>query len=222
MPALTTVPPATLLLEVTTFTASMLVLDRVEKASGVEVAQMELNDYYGVVLKLCGAVSAIESAAEEASALEARFHCEVRCASLLNPSPSSVSGIFLAEEFQPLLRQKVVCNPLSTTDSNMTDSTKNHTALGFIETQGFIASMAALDSATKAAQVELVGREKLGGGYITIVLAGDVGAVEAAVEAGVAAVRDLGNLIASEVISRPSSGVLGLLETVKLPAPAKS
>jgi ethanolamine utilization protein EutM len=71
--------------------------------------------------------------------------------------------------------------------------------------------LAAIDSACKAANVEVVGKEKLGGGYITVVIKGDVAAVKAAVDAGKAKVEGLGKLIAAHVIPRPSDAVLGLL-----------
>ena len=84
-------------------------------------------------------------------------------------------------------------------------------ALGFIETQGFTAVFEAVDTACKAANVEVVGKEKLGGGYVTIVIRGDVAAVHAAVAAGRSRVEGLGNLIAAHVIPRPSDAVLRLL-----------
>ena len=84
-------------------------------------------------------------------------------------------------------------------------------ALGFIETQGFTAVFAAIDTACKAANVEIVGKEKLGGGYVTVVIKGDVASVKAAIEAGKTEVEALGKLIAAHVIPRPSASVLGLL-----------
>ena len=69
----------------------------------------------------------------------------------------------------------------------------------------------AIDSACKAANVEVIGKEKLGGGYVTVIIRGDVAAVKAAVEAGVAKVGSLGKLIAGHVIARPSAAVLSLL-----------
>jgi len=83
-------------------------------------------------------------------------------------------------------------------------------AIGLIETQGLTAVIEAIDTACKAANVEVLGREKLGGGYITVVIKGDVAAVTAAVEAGKARVEGLGKLIAGHVIPRPSPAVLSL------------
>jgi microcompartment protein CcmL/EutN len=84
-------------------------------------------------------------------------------------------------------------------------------AIGMIETQGFTAVIEAIDTACKAANVEVLGREKLGGGYITVMIKGDVAAVKAAIEAGKARVEGLGKLIAAHVIPNPSSAILSLL-----------
>src|SRR6267142_210783 len=116
-------------------------------------------------------------------------------------------------EISPLIQQAIVKTPNyeqvgKREGSSMAD---NISALGFIETQGFTAVFEAIDSACKAANVEVLGKEKLGGGYITVVIKGDVAAVKAAVEAGVAKVGGLGKLIAGHVIARPSAAVLSLL-----------
>jgi carbon dioxide concentrating mechanism protein CcmO len=87
-------------------------------------------------------------------------------------------------------------------------------ALGLIETQGFTAVFEAIDTACKAANVEVIGKEKLGGGYITIVIRGDVAAVNAAIQAGSEKVEGLGKLIAAHVIARPSPSVFALLPKV--------
>ena len=84
-------------------------------------------------------------------------------------------------------------------------------AIGMIETQGLTAVIEAIDTAVKAANVEVIGKEKLGGGYVTVLIKGDVSAVQAAVEAGRARVEGLGKLIAAHVIPRPSTAVLGLI-----------
>ena len=69
----------------------------------------------------------------------------------------------------------------------------------------------AIDTALKTAAVEVLAREKLGGGYITVLIKGDVAAVQAAIDAGEAKVEGLGKLIAAHVIPSPSEGVLSLL-----------
>jgi len=76
-------------------------------------------------------------------------------------------------------------------------------ALGLIETRGFVALVEASDAMVKAANVRLVGYEKIGGGYVTAVVRGDVAAVKAAVEAGAAAANKVGELVSVHVIPRP-------------------
>jgi microcompartment protein CcmL/EutN len=80
-------------------------------------------------------------------------------------------------------------------------------ALGMIETRGFAAMVEAADAMVKAAKVELVGYEKIGGGYVTAVVRGDVAAVKAAVEAGARGAERVGEVVAVHVIARPHSNV---------------
>lgn len=88
-------------------------------------------------------------------------------------------------------------------------------ALGMIETRGLVASIEAADAMVKAADVRLVGTEKIGSGLVTIMVRGDVGAVKAAVEAGVASASRLGEVIATHVIPRPHTDVEKILPQSK-------
>ena len=83
----------------------------------------------------------------------------------------------------------------------------NSLALGMIETRGFIGMVEASDAMVKAARVELVNYEKIGGGYVTAVVRGDVAAVKAATEAGSKAAEKVGELISVHVIPRPHMNV---------------
>ena len=80
-------------------------------------------------------------------------------------------------------------------------------ALGMIETKGFVAMVEAADAMVKAAKVELVGFEKIGGGFVTAVVRGDVAAVKAATEAGQRAAERVGELVAVHIIPRPHGNV---------------
>ena len=88
-------------------------------------------------------------------------------------------------------------------------------ALGMVETRGLTAAIEAADAMTKAAEVTLVGTEKIGSGLVTVMVRGDVGAVKAAVEAGSAAASRLGELVAVHVIPRPHSDVETILPVIK-------
>ncbi len=87
-------------------------------------------------------------------------------------------------------------------------------ALRMIETRGLTASIEAADAMTKAANVTLVGTEKIGSGLVSVIVRGDVGAVKAAVEAGAQAASRLGELVAQHVIPRPNSDVEKILPTI--------
>jgi len=80
-------------------------------------------------------------------------------------------------------------------------------ALGMIETKGFAAMVEASDAMVKAARVELVGYEKIGGGYVTAIVRGDVAAVKAAVEAGQRSAEKVGEIVAVHVIPRPHTNL---------------
>jgi len=84
-------------------------------------------------------------------------------------------------------------------------------ALGLVETRGLVASIEAADAMLKAANVTLVGTEKIGSGLVSVMVRGDVGAVKAAVEAGEAAASRLGEIVAVHVIPRPHNDVEGIL-----------
>lgn len=80
-------------------------------------------------------------------------------------------------------------------------------ALGMVETRGFAAMVEASDAMVKAAKVELVGYEKIGGGYVTAIVRGDVAAVKASCEAGERAARAVGEVVSVHIIPRPHANV---------------
>ena len=86
-------------------------------------------------------------------------------------------------------------------------SENNTEALGMIETRGFAAMVEASDAMVKAAKVELIGYEKIGGGYVTAIVRGDVASVRAAVDAGVKAAEKVGEVVSTHVIPRPHGNV---------------
>lgn len=88
-------------------------------------------------------------------------------------------------------------------------------ALGMVETRGLVAAIEAADAMCKAANVSLVGTEKIGSGLVTVMVRGDVGAVKSSVEAGASSASKLGELVATHVIPRPHNDVEMILPKVK-------
>jgi microcompartment protein CcmL/EutN len=201
-------PEALGLLEISSWSAAMAATDAALKAAPVRIVQAELNDLLGAIVKLAGDTAAVRAALDAGSAMAQRMHA--RCIIDLIPAPDSgaLSAIVSPREYNPLIEQDVVHFP-SIEDTFVSEQTSF--AIGMIETQGFAAVIEAIDTACKAASVEVIGKEKLGGGYITVLIKGDVAAVRAAIDAGQAKVEGLGKLIAAHVIPRPSTAVLALL-----------
>ena len=87
-------------------------------------------------------------------------------------------------------------------------------ALGMIETKGLVAAIEAADAMVKSANVQLIGKEQVGGGLVTVMVRGDVGAVKAATDAGAAAAQRVGELVSVHVIPRPHVEVESILPSV--------
>jgi ethanolamine utilization protein EutM len=193
------------MLETTGLTPAMVAIDTMTKTAAVQILQVELNDFYGVCVKITGSTADVQTAVEAGRRSAEHMRGAPIVSVLTRVATSALPAIQSPPEFSPLIQQTVVFEP------NQTMSTENPTALGFIETQGFTAVFEAIDTACKAASVEVVGKEKLGGGYVTVVIQGQLSAVTAAVETGKEKVEGLGKLIAAHVIARPSDAVLKLL-----------
>jgi carbon dioxide concentrating mechanism protein CcmO len=204
-------------LETTGYTPALVALDAMDKRAGVRLLQVELNDMLGVVVKVVGSTDAVaEAIAAGKSAAEAMQGKPI--VNVINrPDPRAWAALESKAEFSPLIQRYVVMTPSRQaaaephTSKESTVAETQSFALGLIETQGFTAVFEAIDSACKSANVEVVAKEKLGGGYITVVIKGDVAAVKAAVDTGKSRVEGLGKLIAAHVIARPSAAVLSLL-----------
>jgi len=215
------------ILETLGWTATVVALDQMAKTAEIVVLQAEWNDMLGSVVKIAGSTSNVQSALDAGLEIANRMHPPSRTSSgpistirLINrPDTQSLRAILSPAEYNILIEQSVVKQPRYTSSSTHSprlfgdhDPMANHSqALGFIETQGFTAVFEAIDTACKAASVEVVGKEKLGGGYVTVVIRGDVAAVNAAIEAAKPRVEGLGKLIACHVIARPSEAALSLL-----------
>ena len=203
------------LLETTGFTPAMVALDVMAKASPLVVLQAEVNDFLGICIKIAGPLAGIETALEAGREVAEQMG-GTPVVHMIPRVHSGAWGVIESEpEYNPLIQQDVVHLPgrqaADAREEKPSVADQQARALGFIETQGFTAVFEAIDQACKAANVEVLGKEKLGGGYVTVVIQGDVAAVKVAVEAGSQHVKELGTLIAAHVIARPAEAVLGLL-----------
>lgn len=97
----------------------------------------------------------------------------------------------------------------------------NRDALGMIETRGYVGAIEAADAAAKAADVELLKTQKADAGLVTVMLRGDVASVRAAVDAGAAAARRVGELVSAHVIARPDSQMVKITSPAPAPEPVR-
>lgn len=119
-----------------------------------------------------------------------------------------------AETPDPATNQEQAATPrIATTQGSTPMADVNMIALGMVETKGLIGAIEAADAMVKAANVQLLGKEQIGGGYVTVMVRGDVGAVKAATDAGAAAAQRVGDLVSVHVIPRPHADVESILPT---------
>lgn len=197
------------LIEVKSFSGTAVVADLMAKTSGVRLLNLEINDYYGALLRVAGETAAVECAIEAGRQAAEALHIQFAATVVARPAPGAESFIMPPARVNWLLGQP---DPLYPDQPEEDPMLATRSALGFIETQGVTACYEACDAMLKAANVEYVGREKIGGGYVAVIVRGDVGAVKSAVEAGAAAARQIGgNFIASHVIARPHDELLRML-----------
>lgn len=198
-------PLSMALLEVANLAPALLVVDRCAKAAGVHVIGVESTDGADQCIKLVGSVAEVTHAAEQGAEL-ARLMGSTAFYSVI-PAPLEVTAALADARpiYSPLLGLYDYRIPR---DEHMSSSE----ALGLLETQGLVAALHATDDMLKSSNVTLVGKEKIGAAYVTIMVRGDVAAVQTAIETGKATVARLGGkLILADVIPRPHPELAALL-----------
>ncbi len=205
------------LIEITGLAPALVALDVLDKSADVRLVQVELNDQLGALIKVTGKSAAVRAAVGAAENVATKMRVGIVTDVINAPDVAAWPAVESKPEYNALLESEVVFIPgrgkTAASERASEKKVNGSFALGLIETQGLTAVLEALDTAAKAASVEVVGREKLGGGYVTVIIKGDVAAVQAAVEAGRARVEglNLGKIIATHVIPRPSEAVLSIL-----------
>lgn len=181
-------------------------------AADVRILGFEATGNENILIRLAGDVSQVRAALDAAESLAPSLGV-----------PSIITGTIPrpAAGFEPMIHFPNANNPLYggrdqllPTDYPAPPNTPKNMkpqAIGILETQGLTAILEATDAMLKAADVKLVGKEKIGAAYVTVVISGDVAAVSAAIEAGKQAVGSLGKVIAAHVIARPHDELVALL-----------
>jgi len=193
------------LIEISCLTPALVAADRCSKAAGVRILGIENSLGSGQCIKLAGSAADVREAAEAAAAVARQMGSSAIISVMPAPDQNTLTAATQPPAYVPLLG---IYDSLVKRE----DSMSNSQAIGFIETQGLVAALHATDEMLKASAVELVGKEKIGAAYVTIIVRGDVAAVQAAIAAGRQAVERLGGtLIMADVIARPHPELAALL-----------
>lgn len=191
---------------------SAMLAQEAANAADVRILGFEATGNENLLIRLAGDISQVRAALNAAEALAPKLGVEFITTGTI-PRP--------AEGFDPMIHFPNARNPLyggrdqllptdHPTNPNTSKNMKPQ-AIGILETQGLTAILEATDAMLKAADVKLVGKEKIGAAYVTVIVRGDVAAVSAAIQAGQAAVGSLGKVIAAHVIARPHDELSSLL-----------
>ena len=192
-------------IEIAGLTPTLVAVDRCSKSASVRVIGIESSTGAEQCIKLAGPPDDVREAAERAVRLAAKMGSRADVSIMTGPTEETHALANRPPEFIPLLG---INDSLVKKEGSMSSSD----AIGLIETQGLVSALHATDEMLKGSAVQLVGKEKIGAAYVTIIVRGDVAAVQSAIETGRQAVERLGGkLIMADVIARPHPELAALL-----------
>lgn len=206
-------PPACLgFIETPFLSIAAVIADAVAKTSGAHLLGLEPAGTELILIRLgADSPAELESALEEAQSQADRLQTEVTVSLLAGPRPEIVQLNHGPLLWNGLYGGREELRPTDFTPNLKATMKDNQQALGILETQGLTASLEATDAMLKAADVQLVGKEKIGAAYVTVIVRGNVAAVKAAIDAGATAGEPYGKIIAAHVIARPHDDLQALL-----------
>ncbi len=197
--------------EIPFFSITALVADAAVKAAQVRLLGIETTGNENLLIRLEGDIAAVQSALAVAEARSAALGASAIVHCLAKPDDGLAGLIHFPNAQNPLYGGRDQFLPGDFPPAPHKIMSQKPEALGILETQGLTAILEATDAMLKSANVTLVGKEKIGAAYVTVIVKGDVAAVTAAIEAGAKAVGPLGKLIAAHVIARPHDDLAALL-----------
>jgi carbon dioxide concentrating mechanism protein CcmO len=180
-------------------------------AADVRILGFESTGNEYLIIRLAGDVAQVRAALDAAEKLAPQLGATITTGTIPRPAEGMDAMIHFPNANNPLYGGRDQLLPTDFPNHPATSHPMKPQAIGILETQGLTAILEATDAMLKAADVKLVGKEKIGAAYVTVVVSGDVAAVSAAIEAGKIAVGSLGKVIAAHVIARPHDELVALL-----------
>jgi carbon dioxide concentrating mechanism protein CcmO len=197
--------------EIPFLSLAAVIADQIVKAANVRLLGIETTGNENLALRIQGDVESVQVALAFAETRARELGASATVSRLSRPEPALDALIHFPNAQNPLYGGRDQFLPTDFPQPADQPMNSNQPALGILETQGLTAILEATDAMLKAASVSIVGKEKIGAAYVTVIVKGDVAAVTAAVEAGAKAVDGLGKLIAAHVIARPHDDLVALL-----------
>ena len=197
--------------EIPFFSIMAVIADRTVKAARIKILGIEATGNESLLLRLEGDLGSVASALEFAQSAAEQMGVKAIVRLLGSPDDALGGLVHFPNSLNPLFGGRDQFLPTDYPRKKDQPMNTEQEALGIIETQGLTAVLEATDVMLKAANVTLVGKEKIGAAYVTVIVKGDVASVTAAVDAGKNAVGTLGKLIAAHVIARPHDDLKALL-----------
>ena len=198
-------------IEVPFLSVAAVLADAAPKSARVRILGFEATGNENILIRLGGGVADVEAALATAEAMATRLGSSAVVQAIPRPAEGMDAMIHFPNAQNPLYGGRDQFLPTDFPQTKNTIMSNKTEAIGILETQGLTAILEATDAMLKAANVTLVGKEKIGAAYVTVIVKGDVAAVTAAIDAGSKAVGSLGKLIAAHVIARPHDDLNALL-----------
>lgn len=201
------------LAEVRSWSVSFVLADGACRRTSARLLGMEATGGETVLSKFGGGQAEVEAALAWYGEAAPRLGVEAAVTLLARPEPELNAVLSPPNAVHPLYGHREQFLPSDHPAGALMNPSQNpsHQAIGILETVGLAAALEAADVMLKTASVTLVGKEKIGAAYVTIVVRGDVAAVQAALAAARGAVGALGKLVAAHLIARPHADMLALL-----------
>lgn len=198
-------------IEVYGLSPALVIADAVVKAANVSIVGVEGDAGRQCLVKMVGDAANCRRAVEVAEKVAQGMGAQYVTALRLNFADNTdVPLVNTGQEYSPIAEANLHLLP-KIRDSTSAEERPNMQAIGLLETQGLTGVIEGADAMVKAANVEIIGKEKIGAAHVTVMIRGDVAAVNAAIEAGKLAAEKVGTLVAAHVIARPHQELAKLL-----------
>jgi microcompartment protein CcmL/EutN len=195
------------LVEVWNITSAFVISDVMVKAADVQIAGLEINHLGAILIKAVGDTAAVHAALDAGRVEADRFGVTVGSSMIPAYSPEARQLIYCKPQILGLLHSRAHILP------RQQDTVVPPTSIGLLETRGYVPALAAFDEMLKTAPSSYLSHEKIGAAHVAVIVAGEISAVKASIDAGKKAGEQFDAILATHVIPSPDPLIMKLLPT---------